>query len=111
MSWGSGEFSGEKTYDSAFSAAGVTFVAASGDSGALAEWPGTSPNVLGVGGTTLTNSNRTYSETGWSGSSGGLSSYESEPSFQSIVQSTGKRPSPTLRLTPTQTPVWPCMIQ
>ena len=55
MSWGGGEFSGEATYDSQyFSNPGVAFVVASGDSGAPAEWPAASPDVLGVGGTSLT---------------------------------------------------------
>ena len=98
MSWGSSEFSGEKSYDSAFSQTGVTFVAASGDEGAPAEWPGTSPGVLAVGGTTLnlTSSGAYSSETGWADSTGGLSSYESEPTFQNVVQSTGKRGEPDI---------------
>ena len=57
MSWGGGEFSGEKTYDSNFTTpsghSGVTFVASSGDSGAPPSYPSISPNVLSVGGTTL----------------------------------------------------------
>ena len=98
MSWGSSEFSGEKSYDSAFSQTGVTFVAASGDEGAPAEWPGTSPNVLAVGGTTLnlTSTGAYSSETGWADSTGGLSSYESEPTYQNVVQSTGKRGEPDI---------------
>ena len=98
MSWGSSEFSGEKSYDSAFSQTGVTFVAASGDEGAPAEWPGTSPGVLAVGGTTLnlTSTGAYSSETGWADSTGGLSSYESEPTFQNVVQSTGKRGEPDI---------------
>ena len=87
MSWGSGEFSGETLYDSTFSVAGVAFVVASGDSGAPAEWPAASPNVLGVGGTALTlNSSGGWgSETGWSGSTGGPSAYERQPSYQAGV--------------------------
>ncbi len=98
MSWGSGEFSGETSYDSDFSAAGVAFVVASGDSGAPAEWPAASPNVLGVGGTSLTlNSGGGWgSETGWSGSSGGPSAYEKQPSYQVGVVQTGT----TMRATP-----------
>lgn len=87
MSWGASEFSGETSYDSYFTAPGVTFIAASGDNGAGAIWPAVSPNVLGVGGTSLTvaGSNPTYSyggETGWSGSGGGVSLYESQPTYQ-----------------------------
>ena len=102
MSWGSSEFSGEKSYDSAFTTPsghiGITFIAASGDEGAPAEWPGVSPNIMAVGGTTLnvTSSGAYSSETAWSGSTGGLSAYESEPTFQNIVQSTGKRANPDI---------------
>jgi hypothetical protein len=71
----------------------VTFLAASGDSGAGTIWPAVSPNVVSVGGTTLklTSSNTIYSETGWGygswsfyfgGSGGGFSQYESLPSYQ-----------------------------
>jgi len=41
------------TDDAYFVAPGVTFVASAGDSGAGVEWPAASPNVVGVGGTTL----------------------------------------------------------
>jgi hypothetical protein len=98
MSWGSGEFPGETAYDSSFSVSGVAFVAASGDSGAPAEFPASSPNVLGVGGTSLTlNSSGGWgSETGWSGSTGGPSAYESQPSYQTgVVTQTS-----TVRATP-----------
>ncbi len=98
MSWGTGEFSSETYYDSYFNKSGVTFVAASGDSGAESTWPAVSPNVVAVGGTTLTmNSSGGYvSETGWSGSGGGYSAYENEPSYQSGVQSSGVRTSPDI---------------
>lgn len=89
MSWGSSEFSSESSYDSHFTTpaghSGVTFVASSGDSGGVVEWPAASPNVLSVGGTTLSlNPDNTWrSETVWSGSGGGVSRYESSPSYQS----------------------------
>jgi hypothetical protein len=103
MSWGSGEFYGETSYDSYFTTPsghqGITFVAASGDQGSWygPDWPASSPNVLSVGGTTLrtSNSSGTYSsETAWSGSTGGFSSYESEPGYQNIAQSSGVRTTP-----------------
>jgi hypothetical protein len=98
MSWGSSEFSGETSDDSDFSAPGVAFVAASGDSGAPAEFPAASPNVLAVGGTSLTlNSSGGWgSETGWSGSTGGPSAYEPQPSYQVGVVTTGTK----MRATP-----------
>lgn len=91
MSWGTSEFSTEADYDGDFSTpsghTGITYVAASGDDGAYTGvmYPAASPDVLAVGGTTLTlSSSGTYgSESGWDGSTGGLSLYESEPSYQS----------------------------
>lgn len=102
MSWGTTEFSGQKASDSAFTTpsghAGVTFVAASGDDGGASgpSWPASSPNVLSVGGTTLKlGSDGSYmSETGWAGSSGGTSAFETEPSYQTVVQNTGARVTP-----------------
>ena len=100
MSWGTTEFWGESAYDSIFTTpaghTGVTFVAASGDSGAWygPMYPSVSPNVLAVGGTTLTlAADSTYgSETGWSDSTGGFSGYDSdwrtyepEPSYQTAT--------------------------
>jgi subtilase family serine protease len=91
MSWGGGEFSGETGFDSTFQTptghSGVTFVASSGDSGAPDSYPSASPNVLSVGGTTLnlTGSNTISSESGWSGSGGGISAVELQPSYQNGV--------------------------
>jgi subtilase family serine protease len=84
MSWMSGEFSGETSMDNHFVSNGATFVAASGDSGTGAAYPAASPNVIGVGGTTLVlDANGNYlGETAWNGSGGGLSGYEHEPMFQ-----------------------------
>ena len=88
MSWGGGEFSGEQAYDSAdFAKSGVVYVASAGDSGAPAEWPAASSNVLSVGGTALTlgTGNAWSSETGWSDGGGGPSAYETQPSYQAGV--------------------------
>ncbi|HEV3145079.1 MAG TPA: S53 family peptidase [Gemmataceae bacterium] len=102
MSWGGGEFSGETSYDSTFQTPsghqGVTFVASSGDNGAPPSYPAVSPNVLSVGGTTLnlTGSNTISSESGWSGSGGGISSVESQPSYQNgvVTQTSTRRANP-----------------
>ena len=95
MSLGGPEFTGESNDDSAFSTAGITYIASSGDSGTV-EWPATSPDVLAVGGTTLTLGGSTgYGhEVGWPFSGGGLSVDESEPSFQQAVQSKNVRSTP-----------------
>ena len=116
MSWGFAEgqqafASDEAMYDSYFNVPGVTFVASTGDYGAAdPEYPAFSPNVVSVGGTSLTlNGNNSYgSETGWGyqsssvgafiGSGGGLSLYEPEPAYQQGIQSTGLRANPDVSL-------------
>jgi Domain of unknown function (DUF4082) len=96
MSWGGSEFSGETSYDSDFEHTGIVYTASSGDSGAPISWPAASPNVLAVGGTSLTVNGTTYGgETGWSGSGGGPSAYYAQPSYQSgVVTQTTKRANP-----------------
>ena len=116
MSWGFPEgqavfAADEAAYDSVFNVLGVTFVASTGDYGtADPEYPAFSPNVVAVGGTSLTlNSDQSYnSETGWGyysnslgmsiGSGGGISTYEPEPAYQEGVQSTGSRTTPDVSL-------------
>jgi uncharacterized repeat protein (TIGR01451 family) len=112
MSWGFQEGlavlgADEAAYDSSLTAPGVTFVASTGDYGtADPEYPAFSPNVLAVGGTSLTvNADSSYkSETGWGyysdgvgafiGSGGGISQFESQPAYQQGIQSTGYRTTP-----------------
>ena len=92
MSWYFTEFPTENSSDSHFTSDyGATFFAASGDSGAGAVWPAASPNVVGVGGTTLnfSASGVLTSETAWSSSGGGLSAFEAEPSYQVIYGVSG----------------------
>jgi hypothetical protein len=116
MSWGMPEgqtvfAADEANYDSTFDVPGVTFMASTGDYGAAdPEYPAFSPNVVAVGGTSLTiNSDSSYnSETGWGynsssagvfiGSGGGISQFETEPAFQDSVQSTGSRTTPDVSL-------------
>ena len=95
MSWGFPEFSGETAYDKYFTTPGITYVAASGDSPGV-EYPAASPDVVAVGGTTLTlSSSGGYgSETAWDDSGGGYSQYEAEPAYQESVQTTGQRSTP-----------------
>jgi hypothetical protein len=95
MSWGGQEFLNESAFDAYFTTpadhiggsglrGGITFVAASGDSGAGVEWPAVSPNVLAVGGTRLFNdaAGNYLGETAWGGSGGGVSSIVNEPGYQ-----------------------------
>ena len=131
MSWSGDEYSTETGDDSIFTTPsghpGVTFLAATGDSGAYdpggrtiaPQYPAASPNVIAVGGTSLTvavgGSNPNYtsygSETAWGsgstsgtssdgGGGGGISIYECQPSYQSGVvsaYSTTKRTYPDVR--------------
>jgi|GEM_PF-710395 len=116
MSWGFPEGmsifqSDEAAFDGIFNKPGVTFVASTGDFGtADPEYPAFSPNVLAVGGTSLTlNADNSYkSEIGWGyystaagtfiGTGGGLSQYEAEPAYQRGVQSSGSRSTPDVSL-------------
>jgi streptogramin lyase len=100
MSYGYGEFPGETGFDPSFTQVpghiGVTFLAASGDGGAGDIYPSSSPNVLSAGGTTLNlNPDDTIAnESGWSGSGGGPSVYETQPAFQSGVVNSTQRTAP-----------------
>lgn len=113
MSWGSPEFPGQTAYDSLFTTpaghvggngltGGVTFVSASGDSGAWygAYYPSSSPNVLAVGGTKLTTTatGAYKSEVGWAGSGGGTSFFEKEAPYQQSVQRSGRQTTPDVSI-------------
>lgn len=108
MSWGGQESSlgsSELNFDSTFTTPaghqGITFVASTGDGGAPGSYPAYSPNVVAVGGTTLNIVNNAYSsETGWSSSGGGISQFESQPSYQTgvVTQSTTKRTEPDVAM-------------
>ena len=101
MSWAAGEFFGENTYDSYFTTpAGHMRSHVSGRvpamTAALAGWPAVSPNVLAVGGTTLRASLLPHPQHGdrLERQQRRRQPYESEPSFQTGVQSSGKRARP-----------------
>jgi hypothetical protein len=104
MSWGGGEWSSEGSYNNSFTTPsghiGVTFVASTGDSGSSGnpEFPSVSPNVLAVGGTQLSTdgAGNYLGETGWSGSTGGISTSESQPGYQHgvVTQTTTQRAVP-----------------
>jgi subtilase family serine protease len=102
MSWGFSETRNEGSYNTAFQTpaghTGIKFVAASGDTGAAGgvEWPSSSPDVLAVGGTSLSadSAGDYLYEAAWGGSGGGYSRYSAEPSYQRAIQSTGNRSTP-----------------
>jgi kumamolisin len=110
---GSSEMQTESQYFATLAAAGVTVLVSSGDEGSnpdtsndgnatgplQVEYEASDPSVTGVGGTSLTLNSTTgavVSETAWSGSGGGTSSYFSRPAWQ---VGTGV-PSGTKRLVP-----------
>ncbi|MGA2350877.1 MAG: S53 family peptidase [Terracidiphilus sp.] len=85
MSWGGDEFSNEAAYDTYFDNANVVYFASAGDSAGVI-YPSTSPYVVAVGGTTTARSQVSgdlIREIAWSDGGGGLSAYESIPSYQS----------------------------
>ena len=98
MSFGANEFSGEASYESTFAQAGVVFFASTGDTGGQRSWPASSPKVVAVGGTSLTGSGANWSESAWSGTGGGISSYFARPAYQNAVQTIvgAKRGSPDI---------------
>ena len=84
MSFGGPESSGyTASVSAAFSAANMSYLAATGDNGEGVEWPSVDSHVLGVGATTLswTGSGK-RSEVAWSGTGGGISQYTATPSYQ-----------------------------
>jgi subtilase family serine protease len=83
MSFGALEGSWTSSVDAAFTASNMTYLAATGDSGAAVSWPAVSTKVVAVGGTSLTYSGTgARSETVWSGTGGGTSLYTLKPSYQ-----------------------------
>jgi hypothetical protein len=96
MSWGGGESSGDTSASSnnhfttpSGHVGGVSFFAAAGDTGGEVIYPSSSPNVLSVGGTTLTLSNGNYgSESAWSSGGGGASQIFAKPTYQTAYTGT-----------------------
>ncbi|HEY7091490.1 MAG TPA: SdrD B-like domain-containing protein, partial [Tepidisphaeraceae bacterium] len=94
MSYGGSEFSNESLLDPTFVRSGVSFFSSSGDTGGVVTYQSSSVNVVGVGGTSLTQADSTgtyFSESGWGGSGGGVSAFESKPGYQTIITTPGTR--------------------
>jgi hypothetical protein len=101
MSWGALDNGAEPTFESSLVTPaghqGITFFASTGDSGAPGVYPGASPNVVGVGGTTLNTSGNNYvSEVGWSSGGGGITEFAKPPYQSGVTQSTTKRTIPDI---------------
>lgn len=93
MSWAGPEFSGETSYDKYFTASGILYVAAAGDTAFAKEYPAMSPNVVAAGGTSIQRNSsgvftgEQYWDDTYGGGGGGISSYETIPSYQSGIKS------------------------
>lgn len=83
----SGEFSSEASYGDTYynNHPGIAITASSGDSGYGVEFPAVSRNVTAVGGTHLTQSNGTWSETVWNGTGSGCSAYIGQQGWQTTL--------------------------
>jgi kumamolisin len=88
MSWGDAEVKKEKNWDKYFTTPGVVYFAASGDSGiGVSIYPGSSPNVVSVGGTYFNrNGNGDFENEVYGGGGGDISPYERRPSYQAGIE-------------------------
>jgi kumamolisin len=117
QSYAGAEFSGETSFDSTFTAANVVYFASAGDSPGTF-YPCVSPNVICVGGTTISrkaSDGAFENEAVWNndqdfvGTGGGYSSYEPVPTYQNFITSiTGgvRGVADLAAIADPQTPVW-----
>ncbi|BCJ29385.1 carboxypeptidase regulatory-like domain-containing protein [Actinocatenispora sera] len=83
-------------YDQYYDHPGIAVTVSTGDTGGVQSYPATSPDVVAVGGTTLTrdpSTARGWTETAWAGGGSGCSRYEAAPDFQQpdVTGCAGKR--------------------
>jgi PKD repeat protein len=83
-SWDGEESPKETSLNRYFDHPGVPVLFGSGDEGYGVLYPAASPDVIAVGGTSLTKADnaRGWAETAWSGAGSGCSSYEPKPAWQ-----------------------------
>lgn len=79
-----GSDASDKSYGSYYNHPGIAVTASAGDSGYGVEYPASSDYVTAVGGTSLSpaSNSRGWTETAWSGSGSGCSTYNAKPSWQ-----------------------------
>jgi len=75
------EWSGETAYDAHYHHAGIAITVSAGDQQS-SFYPAVSPYVTAVGGTTLTGSGTSWTESAWTYTGQGCSYYEPKPSWQ-----------------------------
>jgi subtilase family serine protease len=87
MSWAFYDTPNGPEFDPLFTTRNVVYFASAGDSPGVT-WPSASPNVVSVGGTTLSTNPSTgnfESENAWQDGGGGASAYEPRPQYQDRV--------------------------
>lgn len=84
------EWSGETSEDSHYHHPGAAITVSTGDS-AQPYYPAVSPFVLSVGGTSLSGSSGSWSESAWTLTGQGCSAYETKPDWQGNNYCQGKR--------------------
>jgi len=95
-SWGCSNFNygencGDSNFPNYFNTPGVVYLASSGDSGyPEIEWPAALANVLAVGGTQLSQSGSTFSESAWDGAGAGCATTTPKPKWQHDPDCAGK---------------------
>jgi subtilase family serine protease len=86
-SYGGSDSAGNSDYDHP----GIAITASTGDAGYGVESPASFDSVIAVGGTSLTKSGSTWSESAWSGAGSGCSTNNAKPAWQtSATQCSGK---------------------
>ena len=91
MSFGAAENPTVLNTGNLFTGNGMSYVAATGDSGAAANWPAVMPGVLAVSGTSLRLSGTgARSETTWALTGGGLSKVVPLPAYQAALNIPGQ---------------------
>jgi subtilase family serine protease len=83
---------GDSSQTAAYNHPGIAITASSGDGGYGIESPASFPDVIGVGGTSLTKASNTrgWTETAWSGAGSGCSTINAKPSWQTSVTQCSK---------------------
>jgi subtilase family serine protease len=85
MSWGCNDFQSELLYTSYFNKPTTCYLASSGDSAALVNFPSCLTNVLSCGGTSLDFTKNVRTEKCWSDAGCGTSQYVNKPIYQGKI--------------------------